>query len=64
MKKYILILGLLHLFSGSFAADADIEIEIPSGKLLGTVETSRDGTKFNAFRGIPYAETPKRFEVK
>jgi carboxylesterase type B len=41
-------------------------IESKSGPIQGTVETSREGRSFYAFRGIPYAAPPMgelRFKV-
>lgn len=44
--------------------DEDSKIKIPLGELQGKYLKSRDGKTYSAFLGIPYAEPPKRFEVK
>ena len=42
---------ILWVFSGS-------EIEIPQGKLVGTIQLTKSGRKFSSFLGIPYGEPP------
>lgn len=43
-------------------ATQDIKVETPSGPIVGLSKTSVDSKLFYSFLGIPYAETPKRFE--
>jgi len=40
-----------------------VTVEISQGKLSGLTLKSREAKEYFAFRGIPYASVPKRFEV-
>lgn len=47
-------------------AASEVEVSISQGRLRGSVLQSRNGSKFYAFRSIPYAKPPigeLRFEV-
>ncbi|CAG7824078.1 unnamed protein product [Allacma fusca] len=37
-------------------------VKSPAGNFVGLALPSRLGKWYNEFRGIPYAETPRRFE--
>ena len=55
-------LWLVVIFSGLFSPallqEDTVEVEIPLGKLLGSVKTSVGGRTFYSFTGIPYAVPP------
>ena len=68
-QKLLCIASMMHflvictLFLGSNA----IEITTEQGTLKGFEQKSRNGTKFQAFLGVPYAKPPVgnlRFEVR
>lgn len=45
------------------AGNAPPIVQTPQGSLEGAVQQSRNNQTYYAFKGIPYAEYPGRFEV-
>jgi hypothetical protein len=64
MMFYVIIALLAISLTVSYAnGKAGPFVEIPTGKIQGTILKSRDGRKYSAFMGVPYAKKPERFEV-
>ena len=59
----LLFLGCLIVSLALGQIEVVPQVQTEEGSLRGTLLKSRDGRDFYAFRGIPYVETPKRFEV-
>ena len=50
---------LLWVFAASYVgAHENIVISTPQGEIDGLADTARDGDKFYAFRGVPFAQPP------
>jgi len=63
MKRLFVVLLSVVL---AFASD-DPEVIAPTGRIRGSILTSRLGKKIYSFRGVRYAEPPtgqRRFQVK
>jgi hypothetical protein len=55
-------------FNGSLSSEdvistGEIITETSQGKLVGSTLRSREGREYFAFKGIPFAKIPQRFEV-
>jgi len=59
----VFLLGAALSANIATASSQNTVVETVSGKLLGTIDESRLGNKFYSFKGIPYAKSPKRFQV-
>ena len=52
-------LFVLWVFAASYVgAHENIVISTPQGEIDGLADTARDGDKFYAFRGVPFAQPP------
>jgi len=67
--RVIFVLGAVLTSIASASSENEISLDMPvietsMGKLLGDIDESRLGNKFYAFKGIPYAKSPERFQVQ
>jgi hypothetical protein len=51
------------VITGASASASSSILETKQGRLEGSTEFSRNRRVYHAFRGIPYAEAPERFQV-
>lgn len=67
MKRLFLIfLSIVAVFADHHSTEEHI-VTAPTGKIRGSIFTSRLGKQIHAFRGVRYAEPPvgqQRFQVK